>query len=814
MNELRQDLGYGVRMLRNNPALSATIVLTMALTIGANTAIFSVANGILLKPLPFPASDRLVVIREQSRTRPDLPVAYPDYLDWKSRQSTFDDMSASIVIGGILTGDAEPERVFGRAVTSSFFTTLRPTLVLGRAFTPEEDRPGADAVMVLSYGLWQRRYGRDVGMLGRAVNYNGVPHTIIGVLPADFDFYGRANENNDILLPLAHFANEPWMQSRDSHPLSVLGRLKADVTLDRARADLAAVGNSLATEYPATNEGIGVAMQSLLEDYVGDVRLSLAVLVGAAALVLAVACGNVANLLLARATTRRREIALRFALGAARARVVRQLLTEAALLAIIGGTLGAIAGSWATRVLPGMAADALPRVVEAGPDWRVALFVLAITTIAGLAVGAAPALQLRQIGVQQSLRDGSRSVAGTGNRLREALVAAQVALCIALLIAAGLLLRTVHALATVDPGYVAQNVVSMRVRLPDARYRDRPQVMSFLTELLPRIVSLDGVESACLTTGVPLGRGNDERFVVEGQPPSPDNQLPVAIAQWVSPECHRTLGIRLVAGRHFAASDREGSALVAIVDEDFARRFFPGRPAASVVGERVRLVSEGQRWRTIVGVVRHIRHAALDEPPRPEVYAPFEQTDPAWQVEIGRAMDIAVRGAADPQRMVAGVRKQVQAIDPELPLSHVRTLADALSASIAPRVFNLRLLAGFAATALVLCVLGVYGVISYSVTQRRREIGVRMALGAQRVDIVRQVLARGVRAVAIGVALGAAGAVVAGRLLQQLLYGVTPRDPMTFAAAASLLVAVAMLACYLPARRAVRLDPATALRDE
>ena len=808
-----QDFRDGLRSIRKNVSLTAVVVLTMALTIGANTAIFSVANGILLKPLPFPASERLTVIREQSQTRPDLPVAYPDYLDWRARQHAFDDMGASIVIGGILSGGGAPERVFGRAVTRSFFSTIGVPLLAGRPFTAEEDRPGGNRVMVIGYGLWQRRFGGDVAVVGRGVTYNGEAYSIVGVLPADFDFYGRTNGNNDIFLPLGHLADETWMQSRDTHPLAVVGRLKPGVSLAAGRADLAGINASLAVEYPATNAGVGVAVRTLLEDYVGDVRLALTVLVAAAALVLAVACGNVANLLMARATTRRREIAVRLAIGASHGRIVRQLLTEALMLAGLGGLLGAAAGWWATRLLPAIAGNVLPRLVDAGPDWRVAVFVMTLTTLAGVVFAVTPALQLRHVDVQQLLRDGGRGIAGGSHSLRDALVAAQVALCIALLIAAGLLLRTLVTLTHVDPGYVAENVVTMRVRLPDAVYRERTQVLSFLRQLLPRLSSISGVERACLTTGVPLGRATHERFMVAGQQPAPDNQLPIALVQWVSPDCHRTFGITLIAGRYFTDADREGSAAVAIVDDELARRFFPGQPPSSALGARVRLAGAEPGWRAIVGVVRHLRHASLDEDPRPEIYAPFEQTDPDWQVQVGRAMDVAVRGPGDPEALVGAVRREVQALDSGLPLSNVRTLSDAVAGSLAPRRFTLALLAGFAGTALILCVLGVYSVISYSVAQRTREIGVRLALGARPFDVLRLEMARGMRPVWTGVVLGLGGALGSARVLQRLLYGVTARDPLTFAAGGGLLVLVALCASYVPARRATRVEPVISLRE-
>jgi putative ABC transport system permease protein len=815
IREARQDVRYAGRMLRRDLGLTMVVMATLAVGIGANTALFSVVDAVLLKPLPFPDADRLVIVKEQTASRPNRAVAYPDFLDWSARQSTFDSMSAAMIIGGVLSGDgSDAERVFGRAVNREFFATLGTSLQLGRTFTAEEDQPGGARVLVISNAVWQRRYGGDRSAVGRFTNYNGESYTIVGVLPPTFDFYGRANANNDVFLPLGHLRNRSYMQSRDDYPINVVGRMKRDVSVDRARTDLAAIAASLERQHPGSNRGVGVTVTPLLEDYVGDMRLALSVLLGASWLLLTIACVNVANLLLARASTRRQEIAVRLALGAGRGRVIRQLLTESLVLSSMGGAAGLffawIASGWFARSAP----VALSRMEEVALDWRVALFGAATTILTGLVFGLAPALQTSGVDLQQAMRASGRSIAGTGKRLREALVVGQVALCVALLIATGLLVRSFQRLIAVEPGYAPAHVVSMRLRLPDARYRTRDQVLPVLDDVMKRIAAIPGVDSACLTTGVPLGRRSDKPFAVNGQPEERRDRAPLVLTQWISPDCHRTFGISLLAGRSFTSADRAGAAPVAIVDDEFVRRHLPGRQLADAIGERVRLIDEEDNAREIVGVVRHIRHSGLDEDARPELYVPFEQAQPGWQLEVGRAMDIAVRSTTASDATVAAIRAKIREFDPELPLSHVITLEAALERSMGPRLFNMVLIAVFGGAALLLCVVGIYGVISYSVSQRTRELGVRMTLGAPPASVIRMLMTRAIGIVLAGVAGGVMTALLLGRLVEGLLFGVRARDPLTFVTVVVLLTGVAAVASYLPARRAAGLDLTAALRQD
>jgi predicted permease len=811
LTDFARDVRYALRTHRRRPALGAVIVATMGVCIGANAAIFSIVDGVLLRPLPFPDSDQLVVITESTTNRPEMSVSYPDYLDWRARQHAFDDMAATIVIGGVLTGHGEPARVFGRAVTRSFFSTLQARFALGRPFTDEEDRPGGPRVAILSYGLWQRRYGGDAAQVGRTITYNNVPYTVVGVMPAALDFYGVDNANNDLWLPLGQFADEHYMNARDVHPVSVIARLTRGKTLGAARLEMSALAASIAAEHPDTNAGVGARIRGLLDDYVGDVRLTLLGLLVAAALVLVVACANIANLLLGKATTRRREIAMRLALGASRGRLVRQLATETLIPACAGGALGVALAVWAVAFLPYLD-GALPRIANVAIDWRVALFALVLTLAAGIGCAIVPAFSVggdRQASLQQSA--GRHSAAG--RRLREAFVLVEIALSVCLLVAAGVLLRSAVALHHVDPGYRGDRVVTMRVRLPDGRYTDRRQVMAFLDRLLERVSSIPAVESACLTTGVPLGRANDERFTIDGRPLEPGPDQPVALAQWVSRGYYRTFGIPLVAGRYFSDVDGEGADNVAIVDEEFVRRYFPSRAPALAIGERIRLLGEGDRPRRIIGVVRHIRHAALDEAPKAEIYAPYEQMEPGWQLEIGRAMDVAILGTGNPAAIVSTVRNRLRGLDADLPLSHVQTMPEALAASMATRTLAAQLVGAFAAAAFLLSILGVYGVMNYAVTERTREIGVRLALGARRDQVLQLIVAGALRLTALGTGAGLLLGAAASQLLQQQLFAVSAHDPLTLVLASTTIGAAALLASYLPARRAMQLDPISSLRD-
>jgi predicted permease len=590
--------------------------------------------------------------------------------------------------------------------------------------------------------------------------------------------------------------------------------MKRGVTAARAQPDLSRIAAALAAEYPSTNAGVTVVIRSMLDDYVGDVRRMLWVLLASALLVLTIACANIANLLLARAGARSREVAMRLALGAGRWRVVRQLLTEHLLLAAGGGVLGALLGWWGTTALGPFASRTLPRISEISLDWRVLAFTLAVTACAGLFFGLVPALRGARTDVQPALRESGRGIAQGSRRLRDMLVVVEIALSLALLAGAGLLVRSFTRLADVDPGYDPRGVLTLRLRLPDAAYRDPGRVAVTLDQMLSRIAALPGVQAAALTTGVPFGRDFPEPFALGGRADVPVRQAPVALTQWVTPGYLDALRIAVVAGRGFTMADDARGALVALVDEEFVRVHFDGRPPSAAIGERIRFPQIDDRWRTIVGVVRHVRHGALDEPGRAEAYGPYPQLETGWRTEIGRAMDVTVRSTVDPAALLEAIKAQVRAVDPDVPLSHTHTLTEATSLSIAPRVFNLRLAAAFAVAALLLCLVGVYGVMSYAVSERTREIGVRLALGADPRSMLALVLGRGVRLAAMGAAAGLLLAAAVGRSLEGLLYAVKPGDPATLAAVTVLLFVVSAAGSFLPARRATRVDPLAALRHE
>jgi putative ABC transport system permease protein len=814
-SELVQDLRYAGRMLRRTPGLTAVVVMTLGVAIGANTALFSLFDAVLLKALLMPQPDRVLVIGETAPATHGTAVSYPDFLDWRARQTTFQDLAASMVVGGVITGGSEPDRVFGRAVSREFFAILGARFELGRPFTDLEDRPNGERAIILSHALWQRRYGADRGVIGRIALYNGEPHTIVGVLPADFDFYGTANDNNGFFIALGLMADQHYMHDRTSHPgLAVIGRMRTGVTIRQASADLAAIAADLAAAYPATNLDETVTVHRLLDDYVGDARLTLWMLLGSAMLVLTIACANIANLLLARSGARVREVALRLALGAGRRRILRQLLTESLLLAGIGGAAGALVGWLATSSLARVARGALPRMGDLAPDWRILAFALGATTLAGVVFGCVPAWQTARVDVQPALRRGTRGATGDGHRLRDAFVVAEIALSLALVAGAGLLLRSYARLVRVDPGYDAHHVLTLRLRFPDAAYRDPGKVATTLRQMLTRIAALPGVDGAALTTGVPMGRTFPDRFAIAGRPDTDPRRAPAVLLLWITPDYFRTLGIRLIAGRVFTAADDERAALVAVVDEEFVRQHFPGRPPATVIGERVKFFDNDPRWRDIVGVVAHVRPGPLEEAGGAGAYGPYEQLEPGWRAEIGRAMDVAVRSTVGPEALVAAIKQQLHAVDPDVPVSHVRTLDQAVSLAFAPRRFNLWLICGFGAVALLLCLVGVYGVMSYAVNERTREIGVRLALGAAPRQVRAMVLGRAVRLAALGAAIGTVGAFIVSRAMSGLLYAINPGDPATLASVVAVVVFVSLVASYLPARRAMRMDPVIALRDE
>ena len=809
-----QDLRYGVRMLVKKPGFALIAVATLALGIGASTAVFSVFYAVLLRPLPFPNADRLVAVSENSLKSSDISVAYPDYLDWRAQQTVFEDMSARMPTGGIFVGANEPERVIGRLVTASFFSTLGIQPMLGRAFTETESTPGAPPVMVISHGLWQRQFGGSANAVGKSVIYNGEPWTVVGVMPSWFDFYGRENINNDVFTPLEYLTTQEFMHERKSHTVRVTARLKPGVTVDQARSELSAIAARLAMQHPSSNTGVGANTKSFLDDYVGDYRQSLRVIFAAVGFMLLIACANVANLMLARATTRRREIALRLALGASRWRITRQLLTESLIVAIVGGALGALLAVWGVNVLSKLNTGELSRIEEVSIDGRVLAFTLVTTLFVGLLSGLFPVLQSARLGLNDAIKEGDRvSSAGSGGKLRRWLIASEVAMALMLLVGAGLTIKSFQNLTSVDPGFDPQNVLTFRMRLPDARYKEASQIFAFCNEAMSRVSALPGVERVAVSTGFPLGRAGENGYEVEGQPEPAPGRGPRSYRQDVSADYHAVLDIPLLEGRLFNDRDTENTPLVAIVDDEFVARSFPNQPAREVLGKRLRF-NERDGWLEIVGVVGHVKQSGLDEDGRAEIYRPWSQVPSRVRADFTRAMDMIVKTSVDPASLVASIKREIRVIDKNQPIAQVQTLEDKLTESVAPQRFTLLLLAIFAVIALLLACAGIYGVMSYAVNQRTHEIGVRMALGARQVDVLKLMIREGMGLVVIGLALGLAGSFALTRVMRGMLFGVTPTDATTFISVSVVLIVVALLACYFPARRATRVDPLVALRYE
>lgn len=814
VEDLWQDVRYGLRTYGKRPAFTLVAVLTLALGIGANAAIFSVVNGVLLKSLPFPDPERLVALNETAESGRETAVAFPDYLDWREGQNIFEEMAARMPAGGVLTGDGEPERVTGRHVTASFFRTLGVRPAAGRFFTEEDDRPAGERLFVISHGLWLRRYGGDPEVIGREVLFNGEGWTVAGVMPPQFDFYGENNRNNDFFIPLGRLSDQPFMHDRHSHAMMVTARLRPGVSLEQARAQMNALAARLAEQFPESNRGTGARLSSFLDDYVGDARPALLMLMVAVGAVLAIACANVANLLLVRAATRRKEIALRVALGAGRGRVVRQLLTESLLLAAGGGALGLLFAWWGVGALLRFAPDALPRAESISLDGRALGFTFALTLLTGVAFGLVPALQTSKAELNDAMKSGGVS-GGRGRGLRSGLVVTEVALSLVLLVGAGLLLRSFWQLMRVEPGFEAREVLTLRLRLPDAKYTDTGQTVAFLKEVKRRVEALPGVRQVSLSTGFPFGRVSEKGYWLEGRPePRQPSDWPDAYAQWVSAEFHQTLGIGLLAGRYIEEHDAANSPPVALVDEEFVRMNFPGASPRDALGHRLRFGGEDEPWCEIVGVVGHVRQNGLDEEGRPGIYRPWTQIRGEMVAGYTRATDFVVKTSIEPTQLVEPIRKEVRLLDRDQPLGNVRTLASLVEQTVATRRFSMTLAGVFAFVALVLGAVGLYGVLSYMVAQRAREIGIRMALGAQRSDVHRLVISQGMALALGGVAAGVLASLALTRLMSSLLFGVSATDVLTYVLITVLLLLVALVACYLPARRASKVDPLIALRYE
>ena len=807
MNTLWQDIRFAVRMLLKNWSVTAIIVVVLAMGIGANTAIFSVVNAALLRPLPYAEPDKLVRLSEDSPQVPQMSISYPNFLDWREQNKVFSGIAALQFRSLNLTGTGEPERLPGRAVSAELFDVLGVKPALGRSFAAEEDRPGANPVCIVSYGLWQRRFGSDPTLVGKQITMSGTSYTVIGVLPASYA-YGTPT---DVFVPIGLSADE--MKERSSHPgIYAVARLKPGVTVETARAELIAMASRISEQYGM--KGNSATLTPLSEVFVGDIRTTLLILLGAVGFVLAIACANVANLLLARAATRQKEMAIRTALGAGRMRIVRQLLTESLLLSILGGVIGVLLAVWGIDFLRSASADSLPSTAVIKMDGSVLLFTLFVSVLTGIIFGLAPAFAAAKADLHDTLKEGGRSSTAGGRRswLRSTLVVTEVALSLVLLIGAGLLIKSFVRILDTDPGFKPQNLLTMQLAL-NAEKDEGGKVLNFFNGLTGRIAGLPGVESAAFSYGIPLGGAADTSFAIVGRPKPEPGKQPQTMLYITSPDYLQAMGIRLIKGRFFTTQDTQRSPHVAVIDETFARQQFPDQEA---LGQYLAGDGKENPDAQIVGVVSHVKHFGLDaiERVQPQLYLPINQAPAEVLPALASRMNLIVRTSADPLNLTAAVRGQVQALDPNQPVYNVSTMEQTLDQSLVTQRLSMMLLVFLASLALILAAVGIYGVMSYAVTQRTHEIGIRMAIGAQRRDVFKMVIGRGMILALIGVAVGLVGAFALTRLMATMLYGVEPTDPATFVSIGILLTGVALIACYLPGRRATKVDPLVALRYE
>jgi putative ABC transport system permease protein len=815
-DEMFQDLRYSARMLLRQRSFTIAAVIALALGIGANTAVFSVVNAVLLRPLPYQNSDRMAMIWGNFRTfsMERLRAKAAEYVDYRDQTRSFEAVAAFSTADFNFTGPQQPARIAGASVTANLFPMIGAKAAQGRLISPEENQTGRDNVVVVSHQFWQKRLGAEANVIGRSVRLDDRNYTLIGVMPADFEFpHPSFNfaEPVEFWVPLA-FTTEQVAQRQRPYYLNVIALLKPDVTIEQARAEMAALGQRFEREHQSyrgpknSDMGWRITVTPLQEQIVGNSRRALLVLFAAVGLVLLIACANAANLSLMRATVRQKEMAIRAAMGAHRLRLIRQLLTESLLIAAFGGAGGLSLAWFGVKALVALSPDNLPRLQEIDVDGRVLFFTLALSVLTGLIFGLAPALQASRPRLQHTLKEGGAAATRGRHWLRNLLVVGEVAVAMTLLVGAGLMLNSFVRLQRVNPVVNAGKLLSVQIDLPETRYPKAAQAATFFQDLIRRVESLPGVESASLSTVQPLsGVAVNDPFSIEGRPLD-FNNAPVAGWQHVTPNFFRTLGIPIVAGRDFTERDTADTSGAAIINEAMARRYFPNEDP---IGKRLALglPRPDNPWLTIVGVVKDIPHRGLESKAEPDWYL-------SYLGQPRRYGYLMARSSGDPASLAAAIRSQVLVIDKDQPVTAIRTVNEVIESTTAPRRFNTMLLAIFAAVAMALAAVGIYSVISYSVTQRTQEVGVRMALGARPGDVIRLILKQGLALTLIGIAAGVLGALAAARVMSGLLYGVTATDPATFVAISLLLAMVALLACYLPARRAARVEPMAALRCE
>jgi len=796
---LVRDVRYTIRQLFRAPGFTTVALLTLALGIGATTAVFSVVDGVLLRPLPYPEPDALVRVHEVLPQIGLFSVAPANFFDWRAQNTVFDRLAAYTTASATLIGPDGPERIQGMQVSWDLFPTLRAAPAIGTVFTKDEDQPGGSRVVMLSHGLWLRRFGGDPGVVGTSVTLSGAPTTIVGVMPADFYFPTRSKE---FWQPLAL---DPANATRGGHFLGVVARMKPDVTVEQAQVHMRTVAERLARQYPADSAGESARVVALQEQVVGAIRPALLMLFAAVGVVVLIVCANVANLLLVRASVREKEMAIRAALGASQHRLIVQVLSESLVLAIVGGAFGVLLGYLAIAPIRTLSAGSVPRVADIGLDGRVLAFAAVASMLTGVLFGLAPAWQATRTGVSAVLKQGGRSSSTSGGRwVRSGLLVAEVALSIVLLTGATLLLRSFAKVTNVDPGFNPDGVLAFQVSLPDVAYTKDPQRLGFFDALLVGLESQAGVESAGLVQTLPMQGGYSLSFGLPSRPPYPPGQEPSANYRSVSPHYFAALSIPIVRGRVFTRQDSASSEPVAIVDAAFARVYFPGE---NPVGQRLRIDNGGGKVSTIVGVVGDVRYGGLDVTAGPTMYQPFGQ-------DVFSTSWVLLRSKGAPAAESATARDVLHHLDASLPAYSMNPLATIVSDSVAQRRFSMLLLGVFAMVALFLAAVGLYGVVAYSVSLRTREIGLRMAIGARPGDVLGMVVGGGMKLALAGVVLGSIAAVLLARLVQTMLFDVSPSDPASYALTAVALLVVAAIACYVPARRAMRVDPMVALQTE
>ena len=814
-DHLVQDLRFGLRMLARNPGFAVVAVLTLALGIGANTALFSVVNGVLLNPLPYWQPERLVALYGRDATFTETSISYPNFLDWVRGNRPFSALAAYRADDFNLTGMGEAERVPAEMISASLFPLLGVKPVIGRAFRPEEDQVGAAPVVLISDGMWKRKFGSSPDVLRKSLTLNGIACTIVGVIPADFHYASAGFDPSGVYVPIGQWNDPNFRDRKTVMGMNVVGRLKPGVSFAQAKDDMEALGRHLAAEYPEADKGTGITLIPLKQAVVGDIQPTLLVLLAAVGFLLLIACVNVANLLLARSTGRTREFAIRSALGATRGRVIRQLLTESILLALSGGGLGLVLASWGLKGALTALPEALPRAEEVHLDGRVLLFMLAASVLAGILFGLAPALKNSQRDLQDTLKEGGRGSSGPRHRAQRVFVTIEMALTVVLLAGAGLMIRSLTKLWSVDPGFDPHNVLTFDLSFPAAT-GSPDATRATWRQIHDRLDAVPGIRASSLSAGaIPLQSNPEVPFWLEGQPkPSSQAAMKLALFYLIQPEYLQVMRVPLKRGRFLSPQDSEHSPPVVVIDDEFSRLAF-GRQ--DPIGRHVNFAILNITAE-IVGVVGHVKQWGLDTdstgPIQAQCYLPLSQLPDKLMSLAATGIGVAVRTTGSPLAMVSSIRRALGQVNSQMVLCDAETMEGIISDSLAARRFSMILLGIFAALALVMSCVGIYGVISYLATQRTHEIGIRMALGAERRDVLRMVLGEGVKMALAGVAIGLVSAFGLTRLMASMLFGVTAHDPLSFAAVAGLLILVALAACSIPARRATKVDPMVALRYE